>query len=600
MKKKLLFFLFISIFLKTFSQNTNIVTGKIAHAVYQTSVSDATITVFNREISYSKKKLPILGKKNYSDIYTKVQTDKDGIFRITFQCAEKKYFYLKIEKENFETVYKDLLIIDPKITSDNYIFQLQPKILTAEEKEFLNQYKETSFEAKNREKAKDAIEAPLDTSTTKAERTNACTYENIPESVYVQYLHNGYNGSNSNSGFTGYINFDEYISGVVKAEIAGITENSNVLKAQAVAARTYSMKKHLASTAVNIGQAYNDTYDPGSSLASTDTNKEIILYNQEVITAIYGARCNGDYTQSAHHGIWNPQANCATSGNYVPYLISKPCSGHSNCTETNESPCCETDNLNSNESAFIYGHGVGLCQRGIERWGEVFELNYCEMIQKYYHEVCIANTDCSSESSLLDCENAIELNCEEVYHGSSSNKPSLINSYACNNWTETGPERVHQFTAPESGTFTVTISNFTGDLDVYILGSCDPQDCLGEVFSAHSTYTEAIQGKTYYLVVDADDGSSSSYDIEVSCGELSIPELTKQAQLYPNPVKDILYIDSDSKISEIYILNNLGTKVYFSRKTQQSINLSFLPSGIYQLIYLDAKKRKQTHTFIKA
>lgn len=136
-------------------------------------------------------------------------------------------------------------------------------------------------------------------------------------------------------------------------------------------------------------------------------------------------------------------------------------------------------------------------------------------VDVFVNELGISCT--GSTTPTLDCSNAVPLTCGVTYSGSSSTAISNIYTYGCNNWTETGPERVHTITPTSSGTLTATISNFTGDLDVYILGSCDPSDCLGTVTGAASTYTNAVAGQTYYIVVDADDGSGSAYDLVVNC-----------------------------------------------------------------------------------
>ncbi|MCI2228156.1 N-acetylmuramoyl-L-alanine amidase [Polaribacter sp. MSW13] len=127
----------------------------------------------------------------------------------------------------------------------------------------------------------------------------------------------------------------------------------------------------------------------------------------------------------------------------------------------------------------------------------------------------ISNMSCYTNTTPtgLDCSSAIELSNGVVYSGSSSTASSNISSFGCNSWTETGPERVHKITPTADGTITVNLSNYSGDLDVYILGSCDPTDCLGTVSSDSAIFTNAVAGQTYYLVVDADDGSGSSYDI---------------------------------------------------------------------------------------
>ncbi|WP_196894967.1 T9SS type A sorting domain-containing protein [Aureivirga marina] len=604
MKKILLFALFLCCNIFSFAQNNKEIYGKVQNIIDSSPISDVKISIFEREVTYAEDGLPILHKKDYKKPILKLISRNDGTFKgkVSFN-SEKAYYYVLIEKNNYIKLHKDILIIDIESDFKELLFKLQSKSLNTKEEFIVEQILEREFDQKNIEKAQDPIEAPFYEESENQEKilNDNCTYNNVPTNVYVKYLHNGYNGSNSNSGFTGYIDFDEYIAGVVKAEIAGITTNLNVKKAQAVAARTYSMNKHLSNNPVNIGQAYKDTYDSGTLLSSTETTKEIILYNNQVINAIYAARCNGDFTQNAHEGVWSPYSSCNTSGNYVPYLISKPCSGHNNCSNYNESPCCSTQISSTGNSGYIYGHGVGLCQRGVEQWGEIHNKNYCEIIKKYYHNVCIANTDCSSNSSLLNCNSAIPLQCGVSYHGSSaSGVPSYVSSYGCNNWTETGPERVHKFTAPSSGTLSVSISNFSGDLDVYILDSCDPQDCVGQVYSSHAVLINAVAGKTYYMVVDSDDGSTSSYDIIVNCNSLSVSKHDQKTfSIYPNPTKDILNIEASFEVEKIIVFNTLGKKQPIDIINSNQISTASLPKGIYILQIIDRYGNSSNHNFIK-
>lgn len=139
----------------------------------------------------------------------------------------------------------------------------------------------------------------------------------------------------------------------------------------------------------------------------------------------------------------------------------------------------------------------------------------CTPLQNYRYTSANTYTACGSTIA-FSCDNPILLNCGVTYNGGSSSAPSTVYTYGCNNWTESGPERVHRITTTQTGTLTATISNFTGDLDVYILGSCDPSNCLGTVSSSSATYVNAPPG-TYYIVVDSDDGSGSGYSLIVNC-----------------------------------------------------------------------------------
>lgn len=120
-------------------------------------------------------------------------------------------------------------------------------------------------------------------------------------------------------------------------------------------------------------------------------------------------------------------------------------------------------------------------------------------------------------SATLDCSEAVSVHCGDFYHGPASTDSSRVYSYGCNGWTETGPERVHTFTPGSATKLQVIISGFTGDLDVYVLSDCDPAQCIADVYSSSAVTPQLEGGHTYYIVVDADDGSGSAYDLYVHC-----------------------------------------------------------------------------------
>ncbi len=197
--------------------------------------------------------------------------------------------------------------------------------------------------------------------------------------------------------------------------------------------------------------------------------------------------------------------------------------------------------------------------------------------------------DCIDALFSLNCNNSIPLSCGVTYSGVSSSSNSVVGTYGCNTWTETGPERVHSIIPSANGTITATISNYTGDLDVYILGSCDASNCLGTVYSSSATYTGAVAGNTYYIVVDADDGSGSAYDIIVSCPTTSNNDdisITNDIELFPNPTNGLVTIDSKiNNIEKIIVMNELGKVIetFDMRNFKNTINIEKYISGIYFL-----------------
>lgn len=151
------------------------------------------------------------------------------------------------------------------------------------------------------------------------------------------------------------IPLDEYLRGVVAAEMPALFPEE-ALKAQAVAARTYTMKKIAAPPAAEHGgaavcdnPAHCKAYKPISSFAASwdtqyeeytdkisravsETDGEIMLYNNEPITAVFHSTSSGK-TENAED-VW---------GNAVPYLVSVESSGE------HESPRYEDEKILSPE-----------------------------------------------------------------------------------------------------------------------------------------------------------------------------------------------------------------------------------------------------------
>jgi hypothetical protein len=93
-----------------------------------------------------------------------------------------------------------------------------------------------------------------------------------------------------------------------------------------------------------------------------------------------------------------------------------------------------------------------------------------------------------------------------------------IDSYSCVAWDASGPEVMYSFTALSTGTVTAALTLIeTGqDLDIYVLDeSCTSDSCVA--YGNVSADFEAIEGETYYLVVDGYYGDAGAYELELSC-----------------------------------------------------------------------------------
>jgi hypothetical protein len=123
------------------------------------------------------------------------------------------------------------------------------------------------------------------------------------------------------------------------------------------------------------------------------------------------------------------------------------------------------------------------------------------------------------------CDLAIELTCDAVYSGSSANSQNGDTWQAYCFPGESGPEVIHRLEHP-GGLLSLTLGSAdSGQLDLILLGSCDPADCLAMPWLVGSD--ESVSGNyaagTYYVVVDAYNwnGQPFSYTLDVQCiGEI--------------------------------------------------------------------------------
>ena len=117
------------------------------------------------------------------------------------------------------------------------------------------------------------------------------------------------------------IDIENYLKGVIPYEMSDYYP-SEALKAQAVAARNYALKK--IGTMAPFGYDFDDTilfqvyrgYNPSyiNTIKAVDATKGmVLLHNSMLVEALYSAS-NGGYTEASEN-VW---------GNYSEYLRSKP------------------------------------------------------------------------------------------------------------------------------------------------------------------------------------------------------------------------------------------------------------------------------------
>jgi len=128
----------------------------------------------------------------------------------------------------------------------------------------------------------------------------------------------------------------------------------------------------------------------------------------------------------------------------------------------------------------------------------------------------------------LDCSSATLLTCGGA--GSGANGPGgTVALYACTGLDyDLSSEVVYEICLGADGDLTVDMTyahdGSYNDLDLFVLGSCDPADCLDFDAATSGVETVTIPGAaagTYYAVVDGWAGrqDGSPHDLSVTCAD---------------------------------------------------------------------------------
>jgi len=127
----------------------------------------------------------------------------------------------------------------------------------------------------------------------------------------------------------------------------------------------------------------------------------------------------------------------------------------------------------------------------------------------------------TKSSVVKKCYDDRTLTCGSTDNWNNGNSGSRdeIDSYSCSSWNESGPEYTYKFIPTANSSATMTLSNMTSDLDVFVIsqagGTCQNNACFG--YGNNTVTFNAIAGQTYYIVVDGYKGSVSDYSLSLSC-----------------------------------------------------------------------------------
>lgn len=155
--------------------------------------------------------------------------------------------------------------------------------------------------------------------------------------------------------------------------------------------------------------------------------------------------------------------------------------------------------------------------------------------------------------------------------------------------------------------------DYTGDVNtatwVPVAENVIPEEQQGIGSSAMATIEQTIPSKATNIVfgIKAHDSQipagTTQTKIRVTAFKINLPNSLENVtdlgiNVYPNPVKDIININSEEAIEKAEIFNVSGQNVLNASFTNQ-ISVSSLPAGYYILKVKLENGKAATHTFIK-
>ena len=123
-----------------------------------------------------------------------------------------------------------------------------------------------------------------------------------------------------------------------------------------------------------------------------------------------------------------------------------------------------------------------------------------------------------------NCSNAIPVTCGNSYGGNNGTGGYNYPHYTYNGQTtaESGPEVVYKITIAANTSLTLKLTNLYGDLDLFLLGSCNGNNAVIALSGNNGANNESLTvnnlpAGTYYIVVDGWNGCISNYLLTVLC-----------------------------------------------------------------------------------
>ncbi|MGB3452853.1 MAG: T9SS type A sorting domain-containing protein [Moheibacter sp.] len=185
------------------------------------------------------------------------------------------------------------------------------------------------------------------------------------------------------------------------------------------------------------------------------------------------------------------------------------------------------------------------------------------------------------------CEEKTVMECNVEYTAELIPNAGVWTNYPGVSYNYPGSEKVWEFTAPVSGTYTFDLNQGTQDADFFLMDSCGNTgvNILGWYWTGEENeQIDLEEGVTYYLIADLYQSASqpTTVTVKVECPEMGVNDMSSfDFAYYPNPVKDVLNIKSQKTVKSVEAYNMAGQQVISTKTLNGQIDLTSLSAGTY-------------------
>ena len=116
----------------------------------------------------------------------------------------------------------------------------------------------------------------------------------------------------------------------------------------------------------------------------------------------------------------------------------------------------------------------------------------------------------------------ITMQCGVTYEGVLGTSGNWSSYPGCS-WNEAGEENIYVYTPPVTGSYTITMTQDSGDPDFFLMSSRGNTGTCYNYWNYGSTSYSFTGGTTYYLIVDnCSSSSTASYTVRISCPSFAL------------------------------------------------------------------------------